>query len=105
MDDLATMTADRGQLAIRARILAVRPTEDILFADLHALLLDFDSLPAESQDGDDVDDIGPFISLSIKLGRSPRPDFFDEGILQTRGGIRPSVSGTFPKTGWATASR
>nr|WIE93423.1 hypothetical protein P9270_010045 [Mesorhizobium sp. WSM4875] len=80
LDDLATMTTDRGQLAIRARILAIRPTEDILFADLQALLLDFDSLPAKSQDGDDIDDIGPFISLSIKLGRSPRPDFFDEGI-------------------------
>jgi hypothetical protein len=80
LDDLAGMTADRGQLAIRARILASRSTQDVQFSDLHALLVDFDSLPAKTRDAEDNDDTGSLVSLSIAIARSPRPDIFDNGI-------------------------
>lgn len=80
LDDLASTTVDRGQLAIRARILASRSTQDVQFSDLHALLLDFDSLPLKTRDGEDNDNTGSLVSLSIAIARSPRPDFFDKGI-------------------------
>ena len=80
LDDLVGMTADRGQLAIRARVLSSRSTQDVQFSDLHALLEDFDSLPAKTRDGEDNDDTGSLVSLSIAIARSPRPDFFDKGI-------------------------
>ena len=80
LDDLAAMTVGRGQLAIRARVLSRMPTKDVQFSDLHALLVDFDSLPAKTRDGEDNDDTGSLVSLSIAIARSPRPDFFDNGI-------------------------
>ena len=80
LDDLAGMTADRGQLAIRARILSSGSTQDVRFSDLHALLEDFDSLPVKTRDEEDNDDAGSLVSLSIAIARSPRPDFFDKGI-------------------------
>lgn len=80
LDDLAGMTANRGQLAIRARVLSSRSAQDVQFSDLHALLVDFDSLPAKTRDGEDNDDTGSLVSLSIAIARSPRPDFFDKGI-------------------------
>lgn len=80
LNDLAAMKVDRGQLAIRARVLASRSTPDVEFSDLHALLEDFDSLPAKTRDGEDNDDTGSLVSLSISIARSPRPDFFDRGI-------------------------
>lgn len=80
LDDLTSMTADRDQLAIRASILASRSTEEVQFSDLHALLMDFDTFPAKTQDGDDINDSGSLVSLSIAIGRSPRPDLFDKGI-------------------------
>lgn len=80
LDDLAAMKVDRGQLAIRARVLASRSTPDVEFSDLHALLEDFDSLPAKTRDGEDNDDTGSLVSLSMTIARSPRPDFFDRGI-------------------------
>lgn len=80
LDDLAAMKVDRGQLAIRARVLASRSTPDVEFSDLHALLEDFDSLSAKARDGEDNDDTGSLVSLSIAIARSPRPEFFDQGI-------------------------
>lgn len=80
LGDLDRMTADPGQLAIRARVLSSRSTLDVEFSDLHALLEDFDNLPAEDRDGEAIDDIGSLFSLSIAIARSPRPDLFDEGI-------------------------
>ena len=80
MDELVGMTADRGQLAIRARVLSSRSTQDAQFSDLHALLEDFDSLPAKTRDEEDYDDTGSLVSLSIAIARSPRPDLFDKGI-------------------------
>jgi len=80
LDDLAAMKVDRGQLAIRARVLSSRSTPDIEFSDLQALLVDLDALPARTRDGDDDDDTGFLVSLSIAVAQSPRPDFFDRGI-------------------------
>jgi hypothetical protein len=79
LDDLVGMKVDRGQLAIRARILSSRSTRNVEFSDLQALLVDFDSLPAQTRDGDD-DNTSALVSLSIAVARSPRPDFFDKGI-------------------------
>jgi len=78
--DLGNMAVDRGQLAIRARVLASMSTEDIRFADLRGLLRDFDNLPMKSQGDKDIDEHGLLVPLTIALQRSPRPDFFDEGI-------------------------
>lgn len=80
LDDLAAMKVDRGQLAIRARVLSSRSTPDVDFSNLQALLVDFDSLPARTRDGVDDDETGSLVSLSIAVARSPRPDFFDKGI-------------------------
>lgn len=88
LNDLASMTVDRGQLAIRACILTSRSTQDVQFSDLRALLMDFDSLPAKTQADADIDDIGSLVSLSIKIARHPRPDLFDKGIGKTGSGRR-----------------
>ncbi|MCR9088799.1 MAG: hypothetical protein NXH97_18890 [Rhodobacteraceae bacterium] len=80
LNDLAGMTVDRGQLAIRALVLSSRSTQGVQFSDLHALLNDFDSLPAETRDGANNDDISSLVSLSIAIASSPRPDFFDNGV-------------------------
>lgn len=85
LDDLAGMTADRSQLAIRARVLSSRSAQDVQFSDLHALLADFDSLPAKTHDGNDNDDTGSLVSLSMAIARSPRPEFFDEGVGRSDG--------------------
>ncbi|MGR3272372.1 hypothetical protein [Thalassococcus profundi] len=80
LDDLAGMTVDRDQVAIRACILSSGSAQDVQFSDLHALLMDFNIVSAKTRDGADNDDIGSLVSLSIAIARSPRPDFFDKGI-------------------------
>ncbi|MAW86283.1 MAG: hypothetical protein CMJ42_07125 [Phyllobacteriaceae bacterium] len=80
IDDLCALSPDRSQLAIRARVLAGIPTNEIRTAELRQLLLDFDALPARSRDDDDIDDTGSLVPLSIALRRSPRADLFDDGI-------------------------
>jgi hypothetical protein len=83
IDDLGARAPDRSQLAIRARILAGIQTDEIRPGELRQLLSDFNALPAISRDDDDIDDTGSLVSLSIALRRSPRADFFDEGIGRT----------------------
>lgn len=80
LNDLAGITLDRGQLTIRAQILASGSAHDIEFSDLRALLMDFDSLPAKARNGENNGDTDSLISLSIAIARFPRPDIFDKGI-------------------------
>ncbi|WP_421707514.1 NACHT domain-containing protein [Algihabitans sp.] len=79
-EDLGATASDRSQLAIRARILAGTPTDDIQPEELRQLLLDFDASPPRSRDEKDIDETGSLVSLTIALRRSPRAEFFDEAI-------------------------
>nr|WP_321982666.1 hypothetical protein [uncultured Cohaesibacter sp.] len=80
LDDLAKMTVDWGQLAIRACILESFATQDVQFHDLHALLEDIDRMPSKNREDADDDDTASLHNLTIAITRSPRPDFFDRGI-------------------------
>jgi hypothetical protein len=80
LTDLASMVADKDQLAIRARILGSLPTEDIEPEQLRLLLSALDSLPDRAGNDEDTTEIGTLVPLSVALRRSPRVDLLDKGV-------------------------